>query len=225
MKTNEFISESWIEEALNAPEQNYKAKDLEDFCKKVLDEIDGVVPECVECFLVGDILMKHPHWEKKIGDGYDHIEVRRGLYGKKGFFIVRSDGSSIDISYRKAIYSYPSKRAEVMKACRTAISPIIEMFRNQIVLPFKCPITGEIVTNISDVHIDHYDKTFKDLFDVWMKDKNVDELYDKIVRSKDDSGEVRFSDPYITMDFYQFHNSNTHLRPVSKTANEKVLRC
>ncbi len=225
-KKLEVSSEDWIEEVLNAPEVKiYTAKELEDYCKKVLNDIDGVVPEYVESFLVGDILMNHPHWEQKIEDGYDHIEVRKGLYGKKCFYIVRSDGTSTDISYRKAIYSYPTEREEIMKACRTVISPIIEMMRNQIQLPFTCPVTGEVITDKSNVHIDHYDLTFKELFDLWMKDKDVDKVYQTIGESrKDGCVEVHFNDALLAMDFYQFHNEHTHLRAVSANANETILK-
>ena len=225
MKKKELSSENWIEKVLNAPEVKiYTAKELEDYCKKVLNDIDGVVPECYVDLLY-DIFEGHPHWREKEGCGFHHFEVRKGLYGKKGFYIVRTDGTSTDISYRKAIYSYPTKRAEIMKACRTVISPIIEMMRNHIQIPFTCPITGEVITDRSKIHIDHYDLTFKELFDLWMKDKDIDKVYATIGESrKDGCVEVHFNDPLLTMDFYQFHNEHTHLRAVSETANETVLK-
>lgn len=226
MTENLITSDNWIEEVLNRPETPlfYSAKDMEDYCKKLLNDIEGVVPERCLDFLY-DIMEQHPHWNEKVGCGFHHFEVRKGLYGKKGFYIVRTDGTSTDISYRKAIYAYPTKRAEIMKACRTVISPIIEMMRNQIKLPFTCPITGEVVTDRSNVHIDHYDLTFRELFDLWMEDKDVDKVYATLRESrKDGCVEVYFNDPMLAMDFYQFHNEHTHLRPVSATANETILK-
>ena len=215
------MDNKWIEEVLNAPKaKGYTAKEAENICKNILNDIDGVVPECCTDFLYC-LFEEHPHWKEKEGCGLDHFEVRRGLYGKKSFYIVRLDGTSIDISYRKAIYSYPSKRLDVMKACRTVISPIIEMYRNQIKLPFVCPITDDVVTDKSNIHIDHYDLTFKELFDLWMEDKDIDELYDKLSKS---NNEVHFDDPLLTLDFYQFHNDHTHLRAVSARANETILK-
>lgn len=203
----------------------YTKVEKEKICKSILNDIEGRIPECTVDFLVGEVLCNHPRWKEKIGCGLDHIEVRKSLYGAKSFYIVREDGTSTDISYRKAIYSSVNKRSEIMKACRTIISPIIEMHRNQVKLPFTCPITGEVVTDKSNVHIDHYDLTFKELFDLWMEGKDEDELYDKLLVSKKDGCvEVHFDDPILTMDFYQFHNTHTHLRAVSEKANETILK-
>ena len=202
----------------------YTKAQKEKVCKAILKDVEGRVPECTVDFLVGEVLCNHPRWKEKIGCGLDHIEVRNALYGAKGFYIVRTDGTSTDISYRKSIYSSINKREEIMKACRTVVSPIIEMHRNQVRLPFVCPITGEVVTDKSEVHIDHYDLTFKELFDLWMTGKDEDDLYDRLSVSKTDGCvEVHFDDPILTMDFYQFHNTHTHLRAVSKTANLSVL--
>ena len=217
--------EDWIVDALSAPDvKSYTTKENEEYCKRILNDFDGIVPErCMDGLY--EIFKSHPHWEEKEGCGIHHFEVRRGLYGEKCFYIVRVDGTSTDISYRKALHSYPTKRADIVKACRTVISPVIENLRNQIKLPFTCPITGEVITDKSDVHIDHYDLTFKELFDLWIKDKDIDEVYKSIGECrKDGCVEVYFNDPMLAMDFYEFHNPHTHLRAVSKRANLSVLR-
>ena len=221
---------NWIDEVLNAPEKkkfmdgSYTKKEAENICKRILKGVDGRVPESTVDFLY-EFFSEHPHFEKKLECGFDHFEVRDTIYGSKGFFLVTSDGKSIDISYRKVL-NYPGKRSEVMKAMRSVVSDRIEKVRNTIKLPFTCPITGEVITSKSDVHIDHYDLTFEELFNKWLDDRNlsIDELYDKLVESKNDTRiETVIDDPFITMDFYDFHNKHTHLRAVSERANLSVL--
>ena len=218
-------TEKWIVDALSKPEKKmFTTKENEEYCKQLLNDFDGIIPDrCVDRLY--EIFESHPHWKEKEGCGIHHFEVRKGLYGEKCFYIVRIDCTSTDISYRKALHSYPTKRADIMKACRTVISPVIENLRNQIKLPFTCPVTGDVVTDKSDVHIDHYDLTFKELFDLWIKDKDIDEVYNSIDESrKDGCVEIHFNDPMLAMDFYDFHNNHTHLRVVSKKANLSVLK-
>ena len=92
-------------------------------------------------------------------------------------------------------------------------------------LPFVCPITGEVVYDKRDVHIDHYDMTFRQLFDEWVKGKDIEELYRMTLRSnKDNDTNTYFDNEEICNDFIEFHNKHTHLRAVSKRANLSELR-
>lgn len=103
--------------------------------------------------------------------------------------------------------------------------PEIFELRNNIHIPFKCPITGEIITDKHLIHIDHYDMEFQDVFDLWMKGRNVNELYEKTRNSSVD-GDMRtwFNDNVLVDDFIKFHDCHTHLRAVSRKANLTVLR-
>lgn len=193
-------------------------------CKFILNNTECVVEKKYSDFLVGNVFPTHPDWKKKVGVGIDHLEVRNTRYGNKCFFIIRTDGTITDISYPAAISPH-NKTKDIMAACRNAVSSMIELFRRSITLPFVCPVTGEVVTDRSNMHIDHYDLTFKELFDLWMKDKDVDELYRKTLKSnRDDCMDTFFDDEKVILDFIQFHNSHTHLRAVSKTANLSVLK-
>lgn len=193
-------------------------------CKYILNNTDCVVEKKYSDFLVNNIFPTHPEWKKKVGVGIDHLEVRKSTHGTKCFYIVRTDGTFTDISYPASISPYNRKK-DIMDACRNAISSTIYLFRSSATLPFVCPVTGEVVTDRSNMHIDHYDLTFKELFDLWMKDKDVDELYRKTLKSnRDDCMDTFFDDEKVILDFIQFHNSHTHLRAVSKTANLSVLK-
>lgn len=193
-------------------------------CRKILNDTSKIVDKPSTDFLINNIFPNHLRWKNKVGVGIDHIEVRPDIYGGKCFYIIRIDGSFTDISYVKSIT--PEKPIDyVYRACRAAIRPIIKEEREKIKLPFVCPITNEIIYNIDDIHIDHYDLTFDELFNEWIKDKDINELYKKTLdSSKDNSTITYFYDKEIIKDFVEFHNKHTHLRAVSKKANLGVLR-
>lgn len=75
------------------------------------------------------------------------------------------------------------------------------------------------------MHIDHYDLTFAELFNLWVNTRDIDYLYSQINdTSKDCETNVYFINQEIIDDFVQHHNSHTHLRAVSKIANLSILR-
>ena len=81
--------------------------------------------------------------------------------------------------------------------------------------------SGDIL-NFENVHIDHYDMTFNDMFNIWISNYNEDYLYSKI--KKDNKIGVKFIDSKIVEDFKKFHNENTKLRMVSTFANLSILK-
>ena len=193
-------------------------------CKFILNNTDRVVEGKYERFLVDRIFPGHPEFVKKVGCGIDHIEVRDDYFGKRCFYIVRTDGTFTDISYIESI-SPRSKTVNIRNACRTAIFPIISDMRGRIDLPYTCPITGDIITDMNEVQIDHYDLTFKEVFDLWVKEKDLDELASDIeISNVDGSTVTSFTDENIIKDFVDFHNKHTHLRAVSKRANLSILK-
>lgn len=168
----------------------------------------------------------HPSAEIKIGNGIAVITVRKSKFNSRCFYITRRDGSETDISYLQCFNGKPTKRAYVISACRNAIEPIVEKVR-LLALEQKeycCPITGEILVS-GNIHIDHYDKTFAELFNEWVADKDIEYLYSKINdHSQDGCVDVWFTDQSIADEFIYFHNGNTHLRAVSRVANLSILR-
>lgn len=49
------------------------------------------------------LLDRHISRDEKIGSGVDYFRVESDLYGGKCFWIVRTDGSQIDFTYRRCI--------------------------------------------------------------------------------------------------------------------------
>lgn len=204
---------------------------LTKFCRKVVELTNGTPDKVVDQRSVNAlnhcVFCYHPKWEEKEGCGIDHITVRPDGYGGSCFWITRTDGSETDISWTTALkYNGLSKKYKndtVREACRSAVLPEILEIRNSIKLPFKCPVTGEVITDIHLVHIDHYDMEFDELFKEWLKDKDIEELYSHTVNGDGDMKTV-FDSEDIINDFIRFHDAHTHLRVVSRTANLSVFR-
>lgn len=203
---------------------NYNKKEKTKLCKYILDNSDVRVEDKYSRFLMKYIFPYHPEWKDKEGVGIDHIEVRPDGYGHKCFYLIRKDSTVTDISYLTSI-TPPSKKNQVKAACRTSIRPIIKDIKNSVKLPYRCPITGDIITTMDDIHIDHYDMEFNDVFELWIKDKDLDWLYEDVMKSNVDGSTITsFKDESIIKDFIEFHNTHTHLRVVSKKANLSVLK-
>lgn len=178
-------------------------------------------------FLQNYILKTHWDIVRKVGCGIDHFILDKSPdHHSKCFYIVRKDGSIIDFSFHESITPRKSQQI-VYDACRSAIEQQIRDMRNMYInkLPFECPITGELIKTKDDFEIDHYDSTFYNVFRMWVADKDIDEL-EKNTNHFDDGlcSKVCFIDTKIKNDFINFHNSHTHLRAVSKKANQSILK-
>lgn len=165
----------------------------------------------------------HEHWEQKRGCGIKYFTVEKSDYKNRCFFIYRKDGSKTDISFHQSI-TKRDKLTELRIACRSAIKNEILEFKNNVKFgQDKCPFTGEILYR-ENTHIDHYDLTFEEVFQLWIKGKKIEELISCLNEGGDMSMEVFFTDDKIVKDFKSFHNKHTHLRAISKIANISILR-
>ena len=190
-------------------------------CKQILNE-KGIISEDNKSFLL-DVFKNHREWILKKGKGiiniYTDTAKHEKSYNQKCFYLVRNDGSVTDISYIKSIYP-PSKKTDISNACRYAVREEIENYKkNQIIFgATRCAITNEIL-KYNNTHIDHFDMSFKDLVKIWLKDKNVDDIYLSINKNKDLESKKYFKDLNLNTSFLDFHNKNTNLRAVTKKAN------
>ena len=201
-------------------------KELTDKCREILYKGVPIVGEEDTEFLLNNVFILHPNWPKKRGVGIKRIEVRDNpKYNNKNFFIIRLDDTETDISFTKCI-SNPTDFRIIKNACRNAIEDIIIDFRDSIILPFICPITGEEIDDYRNIHVDHYDLEFDDLVMSWIRNNNlsIQELKDNISNGIDNEIGNYFLSQSICDDFRNYHNNNTHLRLVSKRANLSNLR-
>jgi len=169
------------------------------------------------------LFKKHPFYNIKKGCGIKDIFVTKTKYGTNGFFIIRNDLSKVDISYLQCVNGASTKLSDIKAACRTSIRLVILNVQNKVNYGIdKCQFTGEILTR-KNTHIDHYNLKFNDLFKKWIKGKDVDYLFRQLNDTSIDLvNDIYFENSEIRNDFVNFHNKNTHLRAISKTANLRL---
>ena len=201
-------------------------KDKTKKCQEILYKYEAgqKVSDTNEFDFLISIFEGHTEWEEKKGIGIDYITTKITEYKNRCFEIHLIDGTYNDISYTHAIKNR-SIRSQIKAACRTAIKHIISDFRKKNVVwgVTICPITKEILTP-DNTHIDHYNLTFNDIYEKWIKNYDEKFLILLLNATDDNSEETKFTDNKIIEDFIQFHNNNTHLRVVSKKANLSTLK-
>ena len=195
-------------------------------CQEILRnyQANSIVANQDEISFLFSIFELHSDWDLKKGVGIKSISVIETRFNNKCFQINRTDGSYTDISFKESITN-TSKKSTVKKACRTAIRDQVDIFRNRNVTygVSRCPFTDEVLTE-GNTHIDHYDLTFDEMFNLWIIEQNFDYLLSKVNKTNDNSLTTRFTDDVIIDGFILFHNSKCKLRAVSKNANLSILK-
>lgn len=195
-------------------------------CREILNRtIPGEIITNIDDidFLI-NVFEGHSEWEIKKGIGINYITTGITTYKNKCFFIHRIDGTSTDISFTHSIKNR-TPISEIKSACRNSIKNIVFNYVNENIQfgISHCPITNDILTK-ENLHVDHYNLTFNELFNLWVKDKNMEALFNRLNKTRDNDNETYFVDSQITLNFINFHNEHTHLRGVSKTANLSILK-
>lgn len=199
-------------------------KEKTEKCRYILYSYKGKVEFIDDIEFLYSIFECHDSWDQKKGCGIDYFYVGKTEFRNNVcFYIMRTDGTSTDISFTKSIVN-PSKKSRVIDACRTAIQPDIDKFRESVIFgKDKCPITGHVLIP-SNTHIDHYDLTFKELFDIFIVDTSIDDLFTFVCETKDNEVKTYFTNQNLIDSFVNFHNDNTNLRAVTKEANLSILK-
>jgi hypothetical protein len=92
-------------------------------CSGILARGPHIVCEDDHVFLLTDVFPRHPDWAEKQGGGVRNIEVRvSGMYRSTGFWLIRADGSEIDISYRTSLDGRGTERTRTTRAARSEIA-------------------------------------------------------------------------------------------------------
>ena len=138
---------------------------------------DGEIITGLDDLFLRDLVALHHEAATKIGCGIAHFTAQRDpVWGNtRHFLIVRTDGSSTDVSFHTCIDGSNARR-DVFHALRHAVADQVVSFQQAAfasdVLPI-CPYTGEILT-ISDAHVDHTPPdTFFALATHWMQHKGL----------------------------------------------------
>lgn len=84
-----------------------------------------------QVFLLTEVFPRHENWATKRGVGVSHVEIRRhGEFHSCGFYLIRTDGSEVDISYRAALNGSGTQAARARSAARSEIAPQISSWKD-----------------------------------------------------------------------------------------------
>lgn len=180
--------------------------------------------------------LHHPDWYLKTkGEEVIRYDIRNsGTFGTKCLYLV-TENSTTDIGFRGCLKNVPSNKAymdfNIKAACRNAINkPIISPLRKKYELKLlagekiKSELSSQEIKTMHDLHIDHYDKPFKDIVDDFINQEGRESLFSKINMGEQDSPTTRFMDSEIINKFISFHNANTHLRVITRKENLSLAR-
>lgn len=173
--------------------------------------------------------------EYKTGD-IKTFYVGKDEYGKNSIAFFDNEGNHDFIGCTKAINQWQKEKVNEwthMKECvlsmlRNLARIRVKEKRGSIILPVKCEISGKIIDNTDDLHIDHYDDDFSKVAYDWMyclkqamqrlfHKKTIDIV--KVLYDLHDDDYKYFKDKKWNRSFIDYHDSHTHLRIVCKEAN------
>lgn len=179
---------------------------------------------------MGDLLLRHPSADRKIGCGVAAIWIKRNCHDNpyavfgNGFYVERTDGTFIDFSYKQCIRPF-THATKAKFAFRRAIDDQTlavkkVAFRDSEVL--ICPVTDEPIT-WETAHVDHEPPlTFAALLADYCGERGIDlntiELYEPR------SGIGKLLPPDIEMDWADWHRARACLRVISADANVRLVR-
>lgn len=125
---------------------------------------------------------------------------------------------------------WENERDAVIGVLRNIALVAADKLRNKISFPVKSQISGKLILDKKDLHIDHYNKEFAEVAYDWIycikkqREKNLKRLDDTIhflysLIDKDKKYFDKEKAPNLSKSFYDYHNKNTHLRIVTKQEN------
>jgi hypothetical protein len=172
----------------------------------------------------------HPEASFKVGCGVRHFDVHVNSWGGRTFWLVRLDGTETDFSFVSCV-SPPAPRQDFVKACRTAVVPVVLAFKNKVfdnVDSVTCPVTGETVVR-ETAHIDHAPPwTFEAIVSAFIAEliagRGPIDYSSFVEPTRDGETVTRFIHPETADRFIEFHNARAALRATSRRANLSVNR-
>lgn len=188
-------------EALEEVEDNFRIPNTKIYkktkCQAILKK--GFVSKEDKKFLL-KLLENHPNYDLKLGCGILEIFIKKTCWNNNGFYIKRVDGTETDFSYL-ACLNPKSKLQNIKTACRSSIA--------------------EDMMNISRRgYIAHHVVPFIDIFNLWIKDKNIDEI--ELTGTEDNCVVTCFKKEELSKDFRIFHNSISEIKEVTLEEHKKI---
>jgi len=201
---------------------------LVEYVKKILHSsphYQYLTPADFEFML--EILKFHPRYKQKAGCGIAALYVKPNpIYPTLGFWIVRTDGSETDFSYKEC-FNVSTQRARFSRACRVALEKQMMKFKEDFfnLYPGKatiCPYTGERIffTNSDVNHKAPHE--FASLVSEFISSNKIDVETVKIHGHEDGIFQDTFDDE-MAQRWVAYHNQYAELEVISPTANRILL--
>jgi hypothetical protein len=175
-----------------------------------------------EDMFIRDLIALHPATEDKIGSGIDNIEIRLDPdYGTtRCFHIIRTDGSSTDVSYLRCIDG-ENRRQLLRPALRNAIlSQVINFKQDQFGRGAqRCPYTNELLS-FENCHVDHLPPmTFETLVTEWLRLNGLTEAEIQITEREDNNSTRFMTNENQIASWAAYHQKFGRLRILSRRGN------
>ncbi|CAM8819869.1 DUF3223 domain-containing protein [Burkholderia pseudomallei] len=186
--------------------------------KSYLDSApDGPVTNAVAIEKLQYLLLLHPRAIEKIGAGVASFVIARNERGSgKGFKLIRVDGTEERFSYKACLDGQtPTDRSRAVEALRFAVRPQLMVFRRSLALPVACALTGEMIADHADLHVDH-SKPFWLLVREFCLREGVNLAALKTVGNGE---QLTLQDEEMVCRFQRFHEKHARLQPTRKRAN------
>lgn len=165
----------------------------------------------------------------KIGAGIERFERRLNKgdgWSSPGFWVVRSDKTSTDFSYVKAVEGNPKPQSqEFYDACHNAVSrDLLHMKQRQFDHfanadgEIECDITGKLVV-YADANLSHANPPFGTIVSDFRKSKGWELAFPSgtLTFSQDAQLSTHFADEALTREFRNYHHKIALLRIVAKS--------
>lgn len=163
------------------------------------------------------LIAMHPEANRKIGVGIEYFRIERNALGSgRGLKLIRTDGSEDTFSYKRCITgAVQSPHGKVCEALRFAVRAQLIAFRDSLGLPVMCSISGAIITDRKDLHIDHKEP-FWILLERFCQDRKVDLT---AIETSGNGENLALKDLKISSAFEEYHRLHAELQPLLKAAN------
>ena len=221
-----------------------KTNEIKDICKYIQDTFtkeNGYtsIPKQYYPFLYK--LLSYRKFDER--SNYKEGDIKTFFVGKDGYnhnsimFYDNNDNCNC-VGYVHALEQFQKEKNIQWEHERDAVIGVLrnialvaaDKIRSTIVFPVKSEISGELIYDKKDLHIDHFDKDFSEIAYNWIylikkqRERNFKKLDDTIhflygLIDKDKKYFDKEKSPNLSKCFYEYHNKNTHLRIVTKTEN------
>ena len=199
----------WWKDELNMPTKAM----VEDAIRNIVSKYPNKQPITGSDLTFLDAVLRHHYqYEAKVGCGIKQLEVRTNPSwngATRGLWIVRTDGSEVDISWVVALKpdGRPDVKEDVAKAARYEVYQQIHHHHEHGACDL-CPLCHLPMERGINVHVDHAEP-FSLLLDKFLKTKGLN--YDQIV-IEDLGLDSRFRDRALGQEWHDHHAQNASLR-------------